>query len=125
VHAVEPIEPFLTRDMAYVGMLLTATEMALTTVGEMFCSAPAAPAATPGIVDAVDRTNLRGDVSFSSADVPHTQQIDRIVAEHHALTEAAASPVGHASGSGSAHIPSSTDTLLASEPFHVTIGSSM
>jgi 5-methylthioadenosine/S-adenosylhomocysteine deaminase len=43
VRIVGPIEPYLTREMAYVGALLKAGELALsgvTTVADMFCSAP-------------------------------------------------------------------------------------
>ncbi|WP_255649050.1 amidohydrolase family protein [Frankia sp. ArI3] len=116
VHVVEPIEAHLTRDMAYVGTLLKATEMALsgvTTVGDMFCSAPGTPAITPGIVDALDVVGLRGDVSFGPADVPHGYPVDRIVAEHHALAQAAAASRRTRFRVGLATIPSSSDTLLA------------
>lgn len=116
VHVVEPIEAFLTREMAYVGTLLKVSEMALsgvTTVGDMFCSAPGSPAVTPGVVDALDQVGLRGDVSFGPADLPHTRSLDDIVAEHHALAEAAARSRRTRFRVGLATIPSSSDHLLA------------
>ncbi len=116
VHVVEPIESFLTREMAYVGTLLKASEMALsgvTTVGDMFCAAPGTPAVTPGIVDALDLVGLRGDVSFGPADVPNIRSVDHIVTEHHALAEAAAGSRRTRFRVGLATIPSSSDTLLA------------
>ncbi len=116
VHVVEPIEAHLTRDMAYVGTLLKASEMALsgvTTVGDMFCSAPGTPPVTPGIVDALDVVGVRGDVSFGPADVPHDRSIDLIVAEHHALAQAAAGSRRTRFRVGLATIPASSDALLA------------
>ena len=50
VHVVGPIEPFLTREVAYVGTLLKGAEAALsgvTTVADMFCHAPGPEPSTP------------------------------------------------------------------------------
>ena len=58
VHVVGPIEPYLTREVAYVGALLKGAEMALsgvTTVADMFCHAPGPEPSTPGVVRALER----------------------------------------------------------------------
>src|SRR5919198_5214251 len=94
VRVAGPIEPHLTREMAYVGALLKSAELALsgvTTVADMFCSAPGAEPVTPGVVAALDRVGLRGDVSFGPSDVPAAHPIDAYLAEHEALRAAAAS----------------------------------
>jgi len=115
VRIVGPIEPHLTREMAYVGTLLKAAELALsgvTTVADMFCSAPGAEPATPGVVAALDRVGLRGDVSFGPSDVPAARPIDRCIAEHEALRSAAAASRRSRFRVGLATIPSSTDALV-------------
>ena len=58
VHVACPIEPYLTREIAYVGTLLKGAEMALsgvTTAADMFCHAPGPEPAVPGVVDALER----------------------------------------------------------------------
>nr|MDT0664856.1 amidohydrolase family protein [Micromonospora sp. DSM 115978] len=116
VHVVEPIEPFLTRDMAYVGTLLKASELALsgvTTTGDMFCFAPGSEPATPGIVDALDVVGLRGDVSFGAADTANPRSVAAVLDEHHALADAAAGSRRPLFRVGLATGPSSSDALLA------------
>jgi len=94
VEVVEPIEPHLTREMAYVGTLLKGAEMALsgvTTVNDMFCHAPGpGDPVTPGVVDALDELGLRGEVSFGAADDANPRPVDTYLAEHQALADAAA-----------------------------------
>jgi 5-methylthioadenosine/S-adenosylhomocysteine deaminase len=112
---VGPIEPHLTREMAYVGTLLKAAELALsgvTTVADMFCSAPGAEPATPGVVAALDRVGLRGDVSFGPSDVPAARPVERYLAEHEALRSAAAASRRSRYRVGLATVPSSTDPLI-------------
>ncbi|MCM3886714.1 amidohydrolase family protein [Frankia sp. R82] len=116
VHVVEPIEDVLTREMAYVGTLLKATELALsgvTTAADMFCSAPGTAPVTPGVVDALDQVGIRGDVSFGPSDLPHARPVDRILAEHHALAEAAERSRRTRFRVGLATVPASSDALLA------------
>ena len=117
VHVVGPIEPVLTREMAYVGTLLKGAEMALsgvTTVADMFCHAPLAPEPVmPGVVDALERIGLRGDVSFGPSDIPRTQDIGRVIAEHESLAEAAAASRRSRFRVGLATMPASSDALVA------------
>ena len=116
VHVVEPIEPHLTRDMAYVGTLLKAAELAcsgVTTAADMFCSAAGGDTPiTPGVVAALDEVGLRGDVSFGPSDSAHPRPIDAVLGEHHALAEAAAASRRTRFRVGLATVPSSSDELL-------------
>ncbi|MCK9877453.1 amidohydrolase [Frankia sp. Ag45/Mut15] len=115
VHVVEPIEDALTREMAYVGTLLKATELALsgvTTAADMFCSAPGATPITPGVVTALDEVGLRGDVSFGPSDLPHDRPLRHILAEHEALAQAAAGSRRTRFRVGLATVPASSDALL-------------
>jgi 5-methylthioadenosine/S-adenosylhomocysteine deaminase len=115
VRIVGPIEPHLTREMAYVGTLLKAAELALsgvTTVADMFCSAPRSEPVTPGVVAALDRVGLRGDVSFGPSDVPAARPVERYLAEHDALRSAAAASRRTRFRVGLATIPTSTDPLI-------------
>jgi 5-methylthioadenosine/S-adenosylhomocysteine deaminase len=115
VRIVGPIEPHLTREMAYVGTLLKAAELALsgvTTVADMFCSAPGQQPVTPGVVAALDRIGLRGDVSFGPSDIPAARPVERYLAEHEALRSAAAASRRSRFRVGLATIPTSTDALI-------------
>ncbi len=116
VRIAGPIEPHLTREMAYVGALLKGAELALsgvTTVADMFCSAPGATEpVTPGVVAALDRIGLRGDVSFGPSDIPGARPVDAQLAEHDALRSAAAGSRRSRFRVGLATIPASTDPLI-------------
>ena len=115
VRIVGPIEPYLTREMAYVGALLKAAELALsgvTTVADMFCSAPGAEPVTPGVVAALDRVGLRGDVSFGPSDIPAGWTVEACLAEHEALRAAAAASRRSRFRVGLATVPTSTDALI-------------
>jgi cytosine/adenosine deaminase-related metal-dependent hydrolase len=117
VHVVEPIEPVLDAEMAYVGTLLKATEMALsgiTTTADMFCFAPrAGEPVTPGVVRALDEVGLRGDVSFGAADSVNPRPLEVVLGEHAALADAAAAARRCRFRVGLATIPSSGDELVA------------
>lgn len=116
VHVVGPIEPYLTREVAYVGTLLKGAEMALsgvTTTADMFCHAPGPEPSTPGVVAALDRIGLRGDVSYGAQDDSNPRPLDVVLAEHAALAEAcAASPLSRFRV-GLATVPASSDELIA------------
>jgi cytosine/adenosine deaminase-related metal-dependent hydrolase len=116
VHVVEPIEPHLTAEMAYVGTLLKAAELArsgVTTVADMFCSAPGPRPVTPGVVAALDEVGLRGDVSFGPGDAAHPRPVAAYLAEHEALRAAAAGSRRTRFRVGLATVPTSSDALLA------------
>ncbi|OHV19710.1 MULTISPECIES: amidohydrolase family protein [Parafrankia] len=115
VRVVEPIEGHLTRDMAYVGTLLKAAELAcsgVTTVADMFCSAAGTTPVTPGVVDALDAVGLRGDVSFGPADSANPRPVAAVLAEHAALADAARNSRRTTFRVGLATVPSSSDELL-------------
>jgi cytosine/adenosine deaminase-related metal-dependent hydrolase len=115
VHVVGPIEPHLDRETALVGALLKGAEMALsgvTTTADMFCHAPGAEPAVPGVVEALDRIGLRGDVCFGPADIPRALDLDRVLAEHAALAAAAAASRLTRYRVGLATVPSSSDELI-------------
>jgi cytosine/adenosine deaminase-related metal-dependent hydrolase len=116
VHVVGPIEPHLTREMALVGTLLKGAEMAasgVTTVADMFCFAPGPEPVGPGVVEALDRLGLRGDVSYGAADDPNPRPLDVVLAEHAALESAAAGSRRSTFRVGLATVPSSSDELIA------------
>jgi cytosine/adenosine deaminase-related metal-dependent hydrolase len=101
--------------MAYVGALLKSAELALsgvTTVADMFCSAPGVVPVTPGVVAALDRVGLRGDVSFGPSDIPGARPVDAYLAEHDALRSAAAASRRSRFRVGLATLPTSTDPLI-------------
>jgi len=115
VRIIEPIEPHLTREMAYVGTLLKGAEAALsgvTTVADMFCHAPGAEPSVPGVVDALDRLGLRGDVSFGASDERSPRPLGRALVEHEALAAAAAASRRSRFRIGLASIPSASDELI-------------
>lgn len=116
VGVVEPLEPHLTREMATIGTLLKAGEMALsgvTTVSDMFCHAPDADdPVTPGVVTALDQLGLRGEVAFGASDTANPRPLDAYLAEHHALADAAAASRRCRFRVGIATIPSASDPLL-------------
>ena len=116
VHVAEPIEPHVTREMAEVGTVLRAAELALsgvTTVADMFCTAPGPEPVTPGVVAGLDRVGLRGDVSFGPADEANPRPVEAYLAEHHALAEAAAKSRLTRFRVGLATVPSTSEALLA------------
>jgi cytosine/adenosine deaminase-related metal-dependent hydrolase len=115
VHVVGPIEPYLDRETAYVGTLLKAAEMALsgvTTTADMFCHAPGAEPAVPGVVDALDEVGLRGDVSYGAQDESNPRPLDRVLAEHEALAAAAAGSRRSRVRVGLATVPAASDELI-------------
>lgn len=115
VHVVGPIEPFLTREIAYVGTLLKGAEAALsgvTTVADMFCHAPGAEPATPGVVQALEELGLRGDVSYGAQDDSNPRPLKLVLAEHEALAAAAAASRLSRFRVGLATVPASSDELL-------------
>jgi cytosine/adenosine deaminase-related metal-dependent hydrolase len=115
VHVVGPIEPFLSREVAYVGTLLKGAEMALsgvTTVADMFCHAPGAEPATPGVVQALEELGLRGDVSYGAQDDSNPRPLKLVLAEHEALAAAAAGSRRSRFRVGLATVPASSDELI-------------
>lgn len=116
VHVACPIEPHLTREIAYVGTLLKGAEMALsgvTTAADMFCHAPGPEPAVPGVVDALDQLGLRGDVSYGAQDTSNPRPLARVLAEHEALADAAAGSRRTRFRVGLSTVPSSSDEILA------------
>jgi 5-methylthioadenosine/S-adenosylhomocysteine deaminase len=116
VHVVGPIEPYLTREVAYVGTLLKGAEAALsgvTTVADMFCHAPGPEPATPGVVAALDELGLRGDVSYGAQDASNPRPLDVVLAEHAALADACAGSRRTRFRVGLATVPASSDELIA------------
>jgi 5-methylthioadenosine/S-adenosylhomocysteine deaminase len=114
VQVVEPIEPHLTREMAYVGTLLRGAELALsgvTTVADMFCFAPGPEPVTPGVVAGLEALGLRGDVSFGAADAANPRPVGAYLAEHEALAEAAAASRRSRFRVGLATVPSASEPL--------------
>jgi 5-methylthioadenosine/S-adenosylhomocysteine deaminase len=112
---ITPVQPHLTRDMALAGTLLKGAEAALsgvTTVADMFCHAPGREPAVPGVVEALDRLGLRGDVSYGAADQRHPRPLDRVLAEHEALAAAAAASRRTRFRVGLASVPSASDELI-------------
>lgn len=115
VHVVGPIEPFLTREIAYVGTLLKGAEAALsgvTTVTDMFCHAPGPEPSTPGVVQALEELGLRGDVSYGAQDDSNPRPLKLVLAEHEALAAAAAASRLSRFRVGLATVPASSDELL-------------
>jgi 5-methylthioadenosine/S-adenosylhomocysteine deaminase len=115
VHVVGPIEPFLTREIAYVGTLLKGAEAALsgvTTVTDMFCHAPGPEPSTPGVVQALDELGLRGDVSYGAQDDSNPRPLKLVLAEHEALAAAAGASRLSRFRVGLATVPASSDELL-------------
>lgn len=114
-HVVGPIEPHLTREMAFVGTLLKGAEMAVsgvTTVADMFCFAPGPEPVVPGVVDALEQLGLRGDVSYGPADDPNPRPLEVVLAEHAALEAAAAASRRCTFRVGLATVPTSSDELI-------------
>ena len=115
VHVVGPIEPFLTREIAYVGTLLKGAEAALsgvTTVADMFCHAPGPEPSTPGVVQALEELGLRGDVSYGAQDDSNPRPLKLVLAEHEALAAAAAGSRLSRFRVGLATVPASSDELI-------------
>ncbi len=113
---IGPVQRHLTRELAYVGTLLKGAEMALsgvTTTADMFCHAPGAEPSVPGVVEALDRIGLRGDVSYGAADERHPISPDRVLAEHEALATAAAAARRIRFRVGMASVPSASDELIS------------
>ena len=116
VHVVGPIEPFLTREIAYVGALLKGAEAVLsgvTTTADMFCHAPGPEPSTPGVVAALDELGLRGDLSYGAQDDSNPRPLDLVLAEHAALADAAAGSRRSRFRVGLATVPASSDALIA------------
>ncbi|MBS44429.1 MAG: amidohydrolase [Nocardioides sp.] len=93
---VGPLGAVLTREDAAEGTALRAVEMLLsgvTTVNDMFCHGHLGSLATLGVVDGLERSGMRGVVSFGPEDVelaePGTARqgevVETVMAEHHAL----------------------------------------
>jgi cytosine/adenosine deaminase-related metal-dependent hydrolase len=102
--------------MALVGTLLRGAEMALsgvTTVADMFCVGPAPEPITPGVVDALERIGLRGDVSYGAADQPGPRPLPGLLREHEALADAAAGSPRSRFRVGLATVPETSDELIA------------
>jgi 5-methylthioadenosine/S-adenosylhomocysteine deaminase len=115
VHVVGPIEPYLTREIAYVGALLKGAEMALsgvTTVADMFCHAPGPEPSTPGVVQALEELGLRGDVSYGAQDDSNPRPLKLVLAEHEALAAAAAASARSRFRVGLATVPASSDEII-------------
>jgi cytosine/adenosine deaminase-related metal-dependent hydrolase len=115
VHVVGPVEPFLTREVAYVGALLKGAEAALsgvTTTADMFCHAPGPEPSTPGVVQALDELGLRGDLSYGAQDDSNPRPLDLVLAEHGALADAAAASRRSRFRVGLATVPASSDALI-------------
>ena len=103
VHVTGPIEPHLTREIAYVGTLLKGAEMALsgvTTTADMFCHAPGTQPSMPGVVHALTELGLRGDVSYGAQDDSNPRPLELVLAEHEALRGRPRPATGAGSGSG-------------------------
>jgi cytosine/adenosine deaminase-related metal-dependent hydrolase len=116
IHVACPLEPHLTREMAYVGTLLKGAEMALsgvTTAADMFCHAPGPEPVVPGVVDALEQIGLRGDVSFGAQDSSNPRPLERVLAEHEALAAAAAASRRSRFRVGLSTVPSSSDEVIA------------
>jgi 5-methylthioadenosine/S-adenosylhomocysteine deaminase len=116
VHVSGPIEPHLDREAALVGTLLKGAEMALsgvTTTADMFCHAPGPEPAVPGVVEALDRIGLRGDVSYGAQDDSNPRPLERVLAEHEALAAAAERSRRTRYRVGLATVPASSDELIA------------
>jgi cytosine/adenosine deaminase-related metal-dependent hydrolase len=115
VHVVGPIEPYLTREIAYVGSLLKGAEMALsgvTTVADMFCHAPGPEPSTPGVVQALAELGLRGDVSYGAQSDSNPRPLKFVLAEHEALREAADAAERCQFRVGLATVPAASDELI-------------
>ena len=115
-----PTMPHLTREMARVGTLFRGAELirsGVTTVNDMFCHAHAREFASLGVVDGFEELGLRGVVCFGAEDMAWKAlpefSIGRIIDEHRALAERAASSkrVGFRVGVGT--VLGQTDALLA------------
>ena len=116
VHVVGPIEPYLTREIAYVGTLLKGAEAALsgvTTTADMFCHAPGPEPSTPGVVDALEQLGLRGDLSYGAQDDSNPRPLELVLGEHEALAAAAAASSRSRFRVGLATVPASSDELIA------------
>jgi cytosine/adenosine deaminase-related metal-dependent hydrolase len=101
--------------MALAGTLLKGAEAALsgvTTVADMFCHAPGPEPAVPGVVEALNRLGLRGDVSYGASDLRNSCPLDRMLSEHEALAGAAAASRRSRYRVGLASVPSSSDALI-------------
>jgi 5-methylthioadenosine/S-adenosylhomocysteine deaminase len=110
------VKPHLTREMAYVGTLLKAAEMAMsgvTATADMFVNAPAREPVSPGVVEALDRVGIRGDVSYGAADLVNPRPLDGYLAEHEALEKAAAASRLSRFRVGVASAVAARDDLLA------------
>jgi cytosine/adenosine deaminase-related metal-dependent hydrolase len=115
VRIITPVQPHLTRELALVGTLLKGAEAALsgvTTVADMFCHAPGPEPAVPGVVEALDRLGLRGDVSYGASDQRNPRPLDRVLSEHEALAGAAAVSRRTRYRVGLASVPSASDELI-------------
>lgn len=93
---VGPLGAVLTREDAAEGTALRAVEMLLsgvTTVNDMFCHSHLGSQATLGAVDGLERSGLRGVVSFGAEDVGMAEpgsaaegrNVEAVLAEHLAL----------------------------------------
>ncbi|MFL6129473.1 MAG: amidohydrolase family protein [Mycobacteriales bacterium] len=115
VKIIGPVQPHLTREIAQVGTLLKGAEMALsgvTSTADMYCHAPGPAPSVPGVVEALDRIGLRGDVSYGAQDTSNPRSLERVLAEHEALAGAAARSRRTRYRVGLATVPMSSDELI-------------
>jgi cytosine/adenosine deaminase-related metal-dependent hydrolase len=111
---VGPLGAVLTEEDAREGTRLRAVELLLsgvTTVNDMFVHYNPDAMASLGVVQGLREAGLRGVVSFGAEDVTGWAGVDRILAEHDALAEAAGDLVSFRYGIGT--LLGQTDELLA------------
>jgi cytosine/adenosine deaminase-related metal-dependent hydrolase len=115
-----PVMPHVTREMARVGTLFRGAELirsGVTTFNDMFCHSNPSDFASLGVVDGLEELGLRGTVSFGAEDVAWgatpALSVARIVEEHRALAERAASSVRVCFRVGVGTVLGQTDALLA------------
>lgn len=91
---INPLRPFYTPDIAYVGTAVAGIQMlrsGVTTANDMFVCDPGTGAPiTPHVVRALDDLGLRGVVSFGAGDQRPGACAEAEFEEHEALREAAA-----------------------------------
>ena len=85
----------------------------VTTTADMFCHAPGPEPSVPGVVEALDRIGLRGDVSYGAQDDSNPRPLERVLAEHEALAAAAAASRRSRFRVGLATVPAASDELIA------------
>ena len=117
VHVVGPIEPYLTREMAL--RRHPAQGRGAGPVGgdhdrgHVLHRARARSRSTPGVVEALDRLGLRGDVSYGAADDPNPRPLERCWPSTRRSPRPPPRRGAAASGSGLATVPAASDELIA------------